>query len=437
VESIVKEFQFAVKETAPCVAEITVTAGPETTAKYCRAARMEYGKQVKVPGFRPGKIPAKILEAQFGPGIRAAAQEQLIRKSADAALKELKHETTRDTSIASRTPDLLEEGKEFQYVIKTEYYPEITLPDLKTITTTLEAVSVSDEEVDNTIKEWLQYRSKLEKQDRAAQAEDLLQVNYTCDAPEEFQAESFKGNHLVKAEKTWLILRQPEMLPGATAALAGASAGESKDFAVTFPEDHYIEDLRGKTFNYHVEVLEVHGYIVPELTDELAKEAGAENAEDMHKKVRENLEATKKNGAEEKCKNEILDKLAEALADTPLPPGLVALTKQNCLDNLAKQKENAEKSAEEKEAMAAKEANKIVLQDLIVMQLQKDHKDKISVSPEEFMNTMEYLAGRERINVETLLNRLKGTGRLESINFNLIFAKAMTFLFENANVQKA
>ena len=437
MDTIVKEFQFAVKETAPCVAEITVTAGPETTAKYCRAAREEYRKQAKLPGFRPGKVPTQILEAQFGSGIRASAQENLFRKSVDAAIKESGYDATRYTDIISTEPQLLEANKEFKYVLKVEYFPKITLPDLKSISVTLEAVTVADEDVDNTIKEWLQYKSKLEKQDRAAQAEDLLQVSYSCDAPEEFLADTFKGHHLLKAEKTWLILRQPEMIPGATAALAGVSAGESKDFAVTFPEDHYVEELRGKSFNYHVDVIEVQGYITPELTDDLAKEAGAESAEDLRKKVRENLELTKKNAAEEKCKADIFKKLTEALGDTPLPPSLLEDMKKAALQQLSSDKAKADKPQEEKDAMAAQQAKEMLCEQLIIRKISQDHAQEVAVTNEEWFRTIGAMADSQHVNIETMVNRLKSSDRLDMVSFNLTLAKVKDFLFKNADVKQA
>lgn len=430
MENNSNDFRLDVVETSPCVLSLTATLTGEATKQITRKIRNEYLKEAKLPGFRAGKIPQNLFEMKFGKAIRESAEDEARRTVIRRTMSEVQKPICGYPSLDG-TPEAFKSGEEFTMKMTAECFPEITLPEYSELKAEAFPEAVSDDDVTAKIDGWRAQQGRVEKVDRPATAGDMLKVTYKSDAAEDIGGDANYIKHLLNAENTWIILREPEMLPGASKALDGISAGESRDFAATFPDDHYAEALRGKTFNYHCEVSEVHGSILPELDDELAKRAGATDVANLKDIVRKNLEAEN----EFKVKNKAVEELiGQILAKTefPLPPSMLKSTAENILKRLKDTMKDA--SDEERQAKADEDADKAVRTQLVLNAIAK--KENLQPSQEMLYSALNYAAMREGTTAETLLNRMKDNDGLNSLYASLTVRLAEDFLFSHADVKK-
>ncbi|MFA6929637.1 MAG: trigger factor [Lentisphaeria bacterium] len=422
-------------ETAPCCLTMAVTV-PAARAKsvYDNISRKISG-QARLPGFRAGKLPDKILFARFGKQILDETMESLVRDSINEAIQE------KGYNLAAR-PRLLEEekieyklGQDFSFNSKLEIFPEITLPEYKGIQVSRDAVEVSDTEVNDMIREWLEQRSTVEKVDRPAQKNDMLKLSYTAQAPEEL-LDNPKLKYLLKAENTWLMLREPEMLPGTQTALLAVSAGDQKDIDITFPENFRIDEFKGKSFSYHFDISEVQGQLIPELNEKIFQEVGVKDKEELDTRVRENLLSRKNQEAEQKVDEQVIEALLSG-QDFPVPPSMLKVEQAHLLERYRsaatrggiKEEELKDKVAAF-EAQAEQEAVRKIRRTFLLMEIGK--KENIYPEHQEVTQVITEMAQREGVPLEVAGRKLKENGQLESIMAGILEMKVLRFLVNSA-----
>lgn len=423
-------------ETAPCCLKMAVTV-PAARAKsvYDNISRKVCG-QSKLPGFRAGKLPDKILFARFGKHILDETMENLVRDSINEAIQE------KGFNLAAR-PRLSEEekieykpGQDFSFNSELEVFPEIILPEYKGIKVSKEVVEVSDTEVEEMIKGWLEQRSTFEKIDRPAQKNDMLKVTYTAQAPEEL-ADNPKLKYLLKAENAWLMLREPEMLPGTQTALLAVSAGDQKDIDITFPEDFRIDELKGQSFSYHFDILEVQGQVIPELGEKVFQEVGVKDKEELYTRVRENLLAQKNQEAAQKVEEQVVEALLSG-QDFPIPPSLLKVERAQLLERyrLAAAR-NGIKDEELETQMAAVEAEteqiaiRKIRRTFLLMKI--GEKEQIHPEQQEVMQVIGEMAQREGVTLEVARRKLQENGKIDSIMAGVLEIKVLRFLVKAAD----
>ena len=260
----------------------------------------------KVPGFRPGKAPRRMIEMHYGQGVffDAAVDEAINNAYREqlAAHPELNVFGSPDVSF-----EKAEEGEAFAFTITVTLYPEVKLGAYTGIKLPKIEYNVSDEDVENSIAQDLKRASRLVQVDRAAEKGDTVNIDYvgTVDGVE------FDGG---KADKYDLKLGGGAFIPGFEDGLVGAKKGEVRDVNVTFPEEYHAENLKGKAAVFKVTVNEVSTEEVPELNDEFVKEHYNDKYDgvDAYKAdVRKNLEAA----AADRQRSERIDAAMNAIAE--------------------------------------------------------------------------------------------------------------------------
>jgi trigger factor len=272
-------------------------------------------RTVKIHGFRPGKVPMKIVEQQYGGQVRQEVLGDEIQKSFGDAIREQNLRVAGSPKIEVKSTD--DPTDKFEFTATFEVYPEITVGDLSGALIEKPIVEVGDAEIDKTIEVLRKQRAVFEAADRAAESGDQVNIDYlgTVDG------EAFGGG---SAEGTVVQLGEGRLLPDFEKNVVGLGAGESKTFDMQFPEDYAGKEVAGKLAQFEVKVNEVLGARLPEVDDEFAKQLGVADGDQvkMRSEIRSNLEREVKRRADGRLKDLAMKVLLDATS-VELPKSLV------------------------------------------------------------------------------------------------------------------
>ncbi len=273
----------------------------------------EVGQQVRLPGFRPGKVPMTLLKKRFGQAVRGEVLERTIDESTQAALTERAVKPAMQPKIEVVKAD---EGQDLEFSVEFEVLPEISAKPFSDLDLTRLVATVSDSEHEEAVTGFLKNRRTTEKSDevRPAKKGDGLLVDFTG----RIDGKEFDGGTVKDA---MIELGGGQYLPDFEKNLEGAKAGETKTFSLTFPDD-YAGSMAGKTAEFEVAVKELHKITLPELNEEFAKSMGDESVQAMRDRMRKFLQDNYDSAARMRLKRQLLDKLAEAHS-FDVPQGLV------------------------------------------------------------------------------------------------------------------
>ena len=313
-----------VVEVEPCVMKLQLELPAERADATYRKVRKAVASKAALPGFRAGKVPQALLQKHFGGRILAEAIDGMVQESykeglAEAGLAEKVCGAPRlDGELGT-----YKEGEAFKVNVIVEVFPTIKLPEYKGLSLTKEKWEVTDADVEKQVNLFCDMGVSYEEEAKPAELNDMLQLSYEATLPEGMEV-SDKSHYLIKAENTWLALREPEMLPGCSSILQGISAGEERDATVTFPEDfNGSDELKGKSLQYHFSVKSVRAEKRPAADDELAKRMGFESIDKMREAIRAHLENEAKRKEEENLSRQVVSQLS-AGQDFPMPPSMLA-----------------------------------------------------------------------------------------------------------------
>ena len=278
----------------------------------------EIGRQVRLPGFRPGKVPMQILRTRFGPSVRGEVLQSTLQASSAEAINERQLRPALPPKV-----DILSagEGADLEYKMAVEVLPEIPEPSFADLDIERLVVEVQDEEVDRAVERIAEQQRKSEVVERPAERGDILLVD----------SEGRIGEHEIPGaggKDRRIVLGTVNSLPGLEDQLVGATAGEHRKVRVTFPTDYAVADLAGKDADFVVDVKEVRRHLPTAIDDELGQAVGLENLAELRQELRQRLQRDYDAASRLRLKRSLLDKLAEGY-DFPVPPGMVDLEFDN------------------------------------------------------------------------------------------------------------
>jgi len=288
--------------------------------------------QVKMPGFRPGKVPANLVKKMHGPAIHQEALNTSIREAMDklVADKALRPAMNPDVSLGEG----YEEGKDAELTVSLEVLPQIEAPSLDGLKLEKLNVPVSDEAVTEAVENIAKQQQRFETKDGAAADGDQLIIDFTG----KLDGVEFDGG---KAEKAPLVIGSGRFIPGFEEQLGGAKAGDERTITVTFPEDYPAENLAGKETTFDIVVHEVKAPAESKLDDDFAKELGLESLEQLQGLLRGQLEQETAGLTRTAMKRSLLDQLA-AGHDFDVPPTMVEAEFSQIWQQLTQEAQNEE-----------------------------------------------------------------------------------------------
>ena len=295
--------------------EFTVRITASDIAEKVDARLGEIGKQVSIPGFRPGKAPVTILRQRYGKAVTGEVLEAAVQDSSQQAIAE------RGLTLAMqpRITDFseYEDGKDLEYKMQVELMPEFEPTDFSKVELEKITVKVSDKEVDEALERLASQNRVAEPvaKARKAKAGDVVAIDFVG----RVDGVEFPGG----AGKDFsLELGSGQFIPGFEDQLVGAKPGDKVDVNVTFPADYGGPELSGKDATFEVTVSEIREYKDAKVSEDLATNMGFENLAKLREAIQSNLEQEYAGMARTSLKRRLLDKLSD-LHDFEVPGGMV------------------------------------------------------------------------------------------------------------------
>lgn len=261
-------------------------------------------KNLRLPGFRPGKVPMSEVRRRFGKDARLEAMGELMQDSFFEAIRE---ENIEPAGMPRFEPISMEPGEEVKFSATFEVFPEVEPTDFASLAVTKPVSEINDEDVEKLIEELREQRATWKEKEGAAADGDQVNINYVGT----LEGEAFDGG---TADGQNLVLGSGQMIPGFEDGIVGLSAGEEKTIDVTFPEEYHSEDLKGKAVQFAITVNKVEERELPEIDAEFMEQFDVKDGDldAFRAEVKKNMERTLKQNVEAKVKNQVMDALVDA-----------------------------------------------------------------------------------------------------------------------------
>jgi trigger factor len=416
--------------------DLTIEVPSQDVDQAIGQAAAKIGKSARIPGFRPGKVPATVIRQRFKPQIMQDVAEHLVSKAVGTAIAENALEPI-------GTPDIqdlvLEEGKPLTFKASFDVVPDFDPGDLTTIEATEPSRAVEDEAVTQSLDRLRDRHARFEVVESGA-----VEAGHTVVVGLERQGTDKEGKQgeLEKHEQVSIELGQPSNPPGFDTEVIGMAPGTSKSFTITYPDDYAIPELASGTVNYTVNLKEIKKRVVPTLDDEFARDLGEfESLEALRARVRHDLEHEAMHAAERQVRQELMKQLASRLP-FPAPASLVEREIDRRLEDFARRL--MEQRIDPRQAnidwQAFREgqrapATEAIASALVLDQLAK--REHVEVSADDIDQELQRYAEQSGQSVASIKARLEKDGELGRLAAGLRREKTVTLVQEKAKITRA
>jgi len=417
----------------PCQREIAVEIPADVVKAETDSLVNRYQKLARIPGFRKGKVPASIVRQRFAEDIKNDVVEALVPRY----FREEANKQNLAPVSQPRVTDLhIHEGEPLRFKATFEVLPEFKLAPYDDIRVTTIDTNVTDEDVETALNNLRQQHATFSAVDeeRPLADGDFAVVSFKG-TPKEGEADAKP----VEVDEIMVEVGGQNTIPEFSEHLRGAKSGETHTFDVKYADDFSDKRLAGKSMTYEVNVKGIKSRNVPELTDDFAKELGAElnTVDELRNRLRDNMKAEREHEAAHQGKDKLVEELVKR-NDFPVPEamlneqidirlerGLRALAAQGMKTEDMKRMDFGRLRAGQREA-----ALREVKASLILEQIADE--EKIDVSDEEFDRELQALAKQSKQTVEQVRARLTQDGGLDRIRHRLRNEKTLDSLYRRS-----
>lgn len=326
--------QVSVEASGPLEKRLRITV-PATEVESVLSSRLRnLASSTRIPGFRPGKVPMKLIEQRFGGQALVETYDDIINRTYPKAISEQGFRPVDRPSINVESGG---RGQDFSYLATFEVFPEFE-PALGDEEVERLRADITDEDVDRTLQILREQRRTFETVDRPAEMDDQVIIDFKGFINDE----PFAGG---EAQGFNVILGSGRTIDGFESGLVGATAGETRQVEVTFPEDYGNAELAGKQARFEIAVQAVLAPKLPEVDADFAHALGVEDGsvETLRKEIRENLVYEADRASRARAKSAVLDLLVKANEAIELPKALLEAEEER-LRNANRQQTGAEES---------------------------------------------------------------------------------------------
>lgn len=293
--------------------EFKIVIPADTIDTKVDAKLIEISGQVNLPGFRPGKVPMKILRQRFSKNVLGEVLETTVNETTQSTLEERELKPALQPKIEVTSFD---EGGDLEYTVALEILPEVDAVELSDISLERPVSPVTDEEVEESLQRLLDQAKNYEDEEgREAQDEDQVVIDFDGSV----DGEKRPG---MQAEGSPLVIGSGAFIPGFEEQLIGKKAGDETTVTVTFPEDYGVDDLSGREAVFEVKIQAVRAPVAAEANDEFAGKYGFDSMDSLKADMRERHEGQLAGVSRERAKRALLDALAERVS-FGVPEGMV------------------------------------------------------------------------------------------------------------------
>ena len=307
--------QVSVETTSSIERRVTIGVPAEQIEKEVEQRLQQTARTVRLNGFRPGKVPPKVVKKRFGAQVRQEVIGELMRNSYIEALGK---EGISPVGYPKFEPKQTEEGKDFEFVAVVEVYPEIEGVNVEGIELEKPTAEIKDKDVKEMIEVLRRQHGTPKSVKRKSKKKDTLVVDFKGFIGDE----QFEGG---SAEDQRITLGSGQMIPGFEDGLIGAKAGEEVELNVTFPEDYGNKELAGKEARFEVSVKDTVEIVLPEMDKEFFSKYGVESDDEeaFKAEVVKNMERELKNAVSNNLKQQMVAALASQ-NDIEIPESMIA-----------------------------------------------------------------------------------------------------------------
>jgi trigger factor len=417
------------EDISPVKKAVEVEIPADRIAAVSRTVAAEFGRQAKIPGFRPGKVPPNVVRTRFAKEIEEEVLNRLLPLSFREALQEKDVQPVGDPHLAHIDP--LIEGAPLKYRAEFEIRPSFELADYRGLEVSDPKIEVSEQDIEAMIERLREQASAYRVEtERGIEDGDFVMVDigYAGEGVDE------------KSESGHVRVGEETPLPELHDALRGRKAGDTASFEKSYGEDATNELLRGKNIRHDITVKEVRIQEKPEVTDEFAKSVGNfENVDEMRQAIRVDILRHREQEVLRAKRNQIGERLL-ALHQFDVPETLVeeelGKSLQNYARYLASQGVDIDKAQLDWERIGNEfrpEAANRARRSLILEEIAK--KEKLVVSDVEVDAEIRRAASEHGRDMAEVKHRLKHDGGYEALRLSLSQDKALDFILKEATLQ--
>ena len=393
----------------------------------------KYGKQARIPGFRPGKVPPKVIKQRFKSQIMHDVAHELIERAMGEALEERGVEPIAAPDIRDLK---LEEGQPLTFKAEFDVVPDFDPGEFSSIEVRRTPVKVEDEAVDQALERQRERAARFEPVEEGIAAEGHTLV---VDLERQSFDKEGKAGEKEKHEGVPVEIGAKSNPPGLDAELTGMKSGEGKSFRLRYPDDYAVPELQGSEVAYSVRLHDVRKRVVPALDDEFAKDLGEfDNLQALRDRVREDLEAEAREASDRQVRNEVLKKLASRVP-FPVPAPLIDREVDRRVEDFARRlmeqridprKTNIDWASfreGQREPATDSVASAIVLDQIV-------RRDDVRISEAEIDAELEKYAQNMNLTVPAIRARIEQEGGLERLVSGMRREKALKFVMDQAKI---
>ena len=291
---------------------------PSATIEDRRTAKLgEIGRQLKLPGFRPGKVPDRVIRQRYGTAVMAEVLEDSVNEATQKVLSErgLRPATQPKVDVKS-LPEAADTAKDLAFSVEVELLPDITPPDFAALSLTRLKAEPPADAIDKALADIAARQKVFEAAEpRPAVPGETLTVDYTG----RIDGEAFPGGGGTDVD---IEVAGPDFIPGFTEQLEGMTPGETKTIDVTFPADYGSKNLAGKTAQFEIVAKALKTASVPPVDEVLAEKIGFDTLDDLKAAIGRQMQREFDGMSRMRIKRDLLDRLSKQ-AEFPVPPSMV------------------------------------------------------------------------------------------------------------------
>lgn len=401
--------QVSVEETGGLERRLNVAVPQERIENEVQSRLQRLSRTAKVKGFRPGKVPMKVVAQQYGKQVRDEVVGEVIQATYFEAVNQ---EKLQPAGMPTIEPKVMEQGKDLEYTATFEVMPQVELAEVAGTKLEKIVADVTDADLEKMMENLRQQRAGWKEVKRKAKKGDRLNIDFTGT----IEGEEFSGN---SGQNVSITLGSGRMIDGFEKGLTGAKTGEELTLELQFPEDYAHKEVAGKPAQFQIKVNKVEAPDLPEIDEEFAKSFGIGDGslESLHQEVRQNMEREMKQALAARNKQVAMDKLME-LNKVEVPAALIGQEAESLKQQMAQQMHTPQgKSGVDLDADMFKEQAErrvtlgLVLAELIKSKDIKVNEEQVRAKVEEIASTYEkpdevvkwYYADKKRLSeIESL-----------------------------------
>lgn len=425
-----------VEKGGPCRKTLVVELPAEDVSAEYRKVADDFTGLARIPGFRKGRAPAKLVESHFSKEIREEVNDRLVGRTYPEALKQAQLKPLMILDLKAEA----ESGKPLVYRVILDIPPEFKLPRYKNIPVSRKPVAVTEDDLQKALGRLRERFATTEQvAGREARPGDLAQVDYTLkdDRAADSKAGGKQPERFVSGRDFWVALGEEDrFLPGFAAAVEGMAIGSRKEIELQLPAELKMPQLAGRKVAYQVHLKALRERKMPEMNDQFFQSVGVKSEAELHEKMRATLLAEAERAENERRKNEIIEHLLAKTA-FDLPESIVQEETRHMFASIARERlmrgstrEQLATQRDEILSLATKSAAEKVKLGYILHKIGEE--EKIAVAENEVAEKIRNMSGRYGLSAEELKKELEEKKEIDSIRHEIRMGKILDFLLAGA-----